>query len=437
VLPATVLSSSVRAAHSSKPALAGVGVGGVGFGQLQDLEKAGFEIVALCDVDFAYARKAFDKWPQARRYKDFREMLQTEGDKADAVYCGTPDHTHTIVTLEALRRRKHVCCVKPLTRTVAESSAVLEAVRAAGTKTQMTASPNTGEDGCRITELIQGGAIGPVREVHIWTARPWWPQGMLRPAGEDPVPADLDWKLWLGPAPQRPYKGDWPAGSAPVEQVNAFGGKSPFGNGVYHPFNFRGWWDFGTGALGDMGCHYFNTPFRALGLRYPISVQATGTRVFPESAPLAAMVTYDFPARGEMPPVRVTWYDGGLRPPAPKELAGKPLDEEGILYVGDAGKMLGSQVLPGAKGKDPASIAKTLERRGGTWAEWYEAVTKDTRAGCDFEWSVPLTAMVLLGNIALRTGKHLAWDAQTLRFTNSPEANQLLTPKYENGWKLG
>ena len=263
---------------SGKPSLAGVGVGGVGFGQLQGCAEAGFHIVALCDVDDRYAKKAFDQWPQARRYRDYREMLQAEGDKIDAVYCGTPDHTHALVTLAALRRKKHVCCVKPLTRTIHEGRVVLEASRKAGVATQVTAAPNTSDEACRTCELIWAGAIGAVREVHIWTDRPVWPQGMLRPQGADPVPLELDWKLWLGPCRERPFKGDWPAGDTALQQVRAAWQKA-----VYHPFNFRGWWDFGTGALGDMGCHYLNTPFRAPRLVHPTSVQATATKVFAET----------------------------------------------------------------------------------------------------------------------------------------------------------
>jgi len=210
IVPRHVLGGA--AAPSNKIALAAVGVGGVGFGQVQACEKEGFQIVALCDLDDVYAKKAYDRWPQARRYKDFREMVATEGDKIDAVYCGTPDHTHAVVTLAALRRKKHVCCVKPLTRTIRECRTIVDAARQAGVATQVTAEPNTSEDACRTCELIWAGAIGDVHEVHIWTNRPLWPQGMVRPEGEDPVPSTFDWDLWLGPSPARPFKDKWPAG---------------------------------------------------------------------------------------------------------------------------------------------------------------------------------------------------------------------------------
>ena len=435
IVPARVLGADGQTPPSGRLSLAGVGVGGVGFPQLQDFEKAGFNIVALCDVDDVYAKKAFDKWPQARRYRDYREMLRAEGDKIDAVHVATPDHTHALVTLAVLRRGKHVCCVKPLTRTIHESRVIVEAARKAGVATQVTAQPNTSETACRTCELIQAGAIGAVREVHVWSNRPLWPQGMQRPPGEDAVPDTFDWKMWLGPAPQRPFKDKWPDGSYALDQVKAAGKKGPSVKAVYHPWNFRGWWDFGTGALGDMGCHYLNTPFRALKLAHPTRVQASATQVFAETAPLAAVVTYDFPARGEMPPLRLIWYDGGLKPPALGDFEGRPPDG-GALYIGDEGKMLGTTVLPGSRATKFESLPKTLPRRGGTWAEWFEACKGGEPAGCNFNWAGPLTETVLLGNIAIRTGKRLEWDAAQMKFTNDEPANDLVKESYQNGWSL-
>ena len=316
LIPDRVLGRAGNPAAGSKLTLAAVGVGGVGFGQVQACEGAGFEIVALCDVDDVYAQKAFDRWPQARRYRDFREMLDQEDDKIDAVYCGTPDHTHAIITLAALRRGKHVCCVKPLTRTIQENRVVVQAAREAGVATQVTASPNTSETGCRTCELIAAGAIGPVREVHVWSNRPLWPQGMLPPAHQDPVPSTLDWDLWIGPAPMRPFTAKWPEDHYALRQIKAAGTKGGKLRAVYHPWNFRGWWDYGTGALGDMGCHHVNTPYRALKLADPIRVQASATQVFEDTAPLASIVAYDFPPRDDMPACRMIWYDGGLRPSA-------------------------------------------------------------------------------------------------------------------------
>lgn len=439
ILPASVLGRGGEKAPSRKPALAGVGVGGVGFGQLAELEQDGFSIVALCDVDDVFAKKAYDQWPQARRYRDFREMFEAEGDRIDAVHCATPDHTHALIALAALRRRKHLCCVKPLTRTVHEGRVLLAAARAAGVATQMTAAPHTTDAPRRVNEWLDAGLLGAVREVHLWSNRPVWPQGMLRPAGEDAVPATLDWKLWLGPAPARPFKDKWPADSYPLRQLKANPDWIAQYNGVYHPFNFRGWWDFGTGALGDMGCHHFNPVVKSLRLGPPIRVEATATKVTPETAPLAAIVTYDFAARGSLPPCRVVWYDGGLQPPRPVELDA-PLPEEGALYIGDDGKLLyswqGGQFLSSRLAARAKEVPATLPRRPGTWGEFREACNGGEPAGCAFDWAVPLTEMVLLGNLAIRTGKRLDWDAAARRFTNHEPANALLEEPYHNGWTL-
>jgi predicted dehydrogenase len=436
ILPGHVLGAPGQSAPSGKFALAAVGVGGVGFGQVQACERAGFQIVALCDVDDVYAQKAYDRWPQARRYRDFREMLDAEDDKIDAVYCGTPDHTHAIITLAALRKNKHVCCVKPLTRTIEECRVVVQTAREAGVATQVTASPNTSEAACRTCELIQAGAIGPVREVHIWSNRPLWPQGMLPPKDQDAVPSTLDWDLWVGPAPRRPFAATWPEGHYALEQIKARRGKGYGLRAVYHPWNFRGWWDFGTGALGDMGCHHLNTPYRALQLTHPTSVHACATVVFDDTAPLASIVTYDFPARGDMPPVRVVWYDGGLKPSCPVEMEGRPLPSEGTLYVGDEGKMLGRAILPASRAEKFQDVPKTLPRRSGTWGEWFEACEGREQAGCHFEWAGLLTEFVLLGNIAIRTGKRLEWDAANMRITNDQDANKYVAEPYQNGWSL-
>ncbi len=430
LVPRRVLGGPGQTPPSETLRLAGVGVGGVGFGQLRSCDKVGFQIDVLCDVDDVYAKKAFDHWPQARRYRDYREMLQAEGDKIDAVYCGTPDHTHAVIVMEALRRKKHVCCVKPLTRTVHESRTVVEAARRAGTATQVTASANTSDRACRTCELIWAGAIGDVKEVHIWSNRPLWPQGMDRPPGDDPIPKTLDWDLWVGPAPMRPFKNVWPDGSLELKQVAARASK-----GVYHPWNFRGWWDFGTGALGDMGCHHLNTPFRALKLKYPTAVAASSTRVLPETAPLGSIVTYDFPAREGMPPVRVVWYDGGLKPSYVGEMEGRKMPGSGTLYVGTKGKMLDGRLLPEGLGPKFAEVPKTLARRSGTWGEWHEACRGGEPAGCNFEWAGPLTEFVLLGNIALRTGKPLAWRGEVMKLADDT-ANGYLEEPYREGWSL-
>jgi len=425
---------------SEKPALAAVGVGGVGYGQVQRCESAGFQVVALCDVDQVYAKRAFDRWPQARRYRDFREMLQAEGDRIDAVYCGTPDHTHAVVSMAALKARKHVLTVKPLTRTIWEGRKLAEEAAKAGVMTQMTASPASTEPGCRTCEMIWDGVIGDVTEVHIWSNRPLWPQGMVRPAGSDPVPETFDWDLWLGPAPRRPFVAQWPEGALPLLQTIS----SRPRKAVYHPWNFRGWYDFGTGALGDMGCHHWNIPRRALRLGHPTAVSATSTKVMQESWPLASIVTYEFPARGDMPPLRVTWYDGGLKPPRPPELEeDRRLPSSGILYIGTKGTMVGSgtsgipELIPKPKMKAYQQPPKTLERRSGIYGEWIEAIRGGPVPSEHWpQCAVPLTELVLLGCIAVRLGKYLKWDGPNMRFTNSEEANKLIKPDYENGWTL-
>ena len=433
IVPRHVLGGTGYVAPSDQTALAGVGIGGVGHGQLQGCQAAGFNVVALCDVDDVYAKRSYDKWPQARRYRDYREMLEAEADRVDAVYCGTPDHSHAVICMEALRKKKHLLCVKPLTRTIHECRTVVEAAVKAGVATQVTASANTSDRACRTCELIAAGAVGPVREVHIWSNRPLWPQGMQRPDGQDEVPSTLDWDLWLGPAAMRPFVAEWPEGHYAMVQVTA-GRPRP---AVYHPWNFRGWWAFGTGALGDMGCHHLNTPFRALKLKYPTSVHATASKVFEETAPLASIVTYNFPARHDMPPVRVVWYDGGLQPPCPKALEGQSLPAGGgELYVGDEGVMLKDQVFPASRAKKFSDVPKTLTRRSGTWREWWEACHGGQKAGCHFEWAGLLTEFVLLGNLAIRIGRRLDWDAEAIRFTNDDPANKLVQEEYRSGWSL-
>ncbi|NLS92454.1 MAG: Gfo/Idh/MocA family oxidoreductase [Planctomycetaceae bacterium] len=427
-----VLGGEGNTPPSEKPTLAGIGVGGVGHGQMKACDSVGFQVVALCDVDEVYAKKSFDNWPQARRYRDYRELLDAEKD-VDAVYVGTPDHSHAVICLAALEAGKHLCCVKPLTRTVKELRKVVGVAREKGVATQVTASPNTSAVACRTCELIAAEAIGTVREVHIWSNRPLWPQGMQRPEGEDPIPKTFDWDLWLGPARVRPFKAEWPDGHYAVAQVKS--NRNPR-RAVYHPWNFRGWWDFGTGALGDMGCHHANTPYRALNLTQPTAVEASATMVFAETAPLASIVNYDFPEHEGRPPVRLVWYDGGLRPPRPKQLEGANYPSEGTMYLGDEGVMLGSTVYPLDRGKKFLDVPETLPRRPGTWGEWIEAVRGGEPAGCNFDWAERITEFVLLGNLAIRVGQPLSWDARADRFSNSDQANAMLHDEYREGWTL-
>ena len=435
IVPSTVLGGPRHLPPSETIQVAGIGIGGVGHGQIRSVStQPGTKIVVLCDVDDVYADRTYKNFPEARRYRDYREMLATEGDKIDAVYCGTPDHTHAVITLAALSRGKHVCCVKPLTRTIHEERILAPAARQARVATQVTASSNTTDAVCRLCEMIWDGAIGDVREAHVWSNRPLWPQGMLRPPGQDQIPKTLDWDLWIGPAPMRPFVSEWRDGDLALRQIKASRRPRP---AVYHPWNFRGWWDFGTGALGDMGCHHFNHVFKALKLRYPTSISASASKVFEETAPLASIVTYDFPAREGMPPLRLHWYDGGLKPPRPAELeAGVELPASGNMYVGDKGTILGNQIIPESKMKAYKLPPRSLKRRSGTWGEWVEAIRGGEPASCNFDWAGILTEAVLLGNIAIRAGQKLDWDAESMRFTNNDAANEYVKASYRSGWTL-
>ena len=430
---ATILPSHVLGLDGSKPPseklnIAGIGVGGRGADDLVGVSSE--NIVALCDVDWGYAAKTFKKYPNAKLYKDYRKMLEEQKD-IDAVIVATPDHNHAMASMTAIKAGKHVYCEKPLTHSVWEAQQLAQAAREHKVATQMGNQGQASEATRRLCEMVWDGAIGPVREVHIWTDRPsnglfnvYWPQGVERPKGTPPVPEKLDWDLWLGPAPERPY------------------------NPAYLPFVWRGWWDFGTGALGDIGCHACDPVFRALKLHYPISVEASSTRVNKETYPLASIVTYHFPARDPMPPVKLTWYDGGMRPPRPPELEeGELMGANGHLLVGDKGKILGGHsgyhLIPESRAKEYGDPPRMLERSIGHYKEWIEACKGGKPAGSNFDWAGPLAEVVLMGNVALRhdlreelTYKKLLWDGAAKRFTNSEDANQFLRREYRSGWKL-
>jgi predicted dehydrogenase len=441
IVPRHVLGGRAYAAPSEKLNIAGVGIGGVGRSFLQGCaQEATARIAFLCDVDHQYAKPVFEEYPQAQRYRDYREMLDKEGKNIDAVLVATPDHTHAMITMEAIRRRKHVLCVKPLTRTIHEARMVCEAARKAGVATQVTASSSTSESAATLCEIIQDGAIGEVREVHCWSNRPLWPQGMERPAGSDPVPAHFDWDLWLGPAPLRPFKDKWGKDHLVMKQA-----KHQYSfDAVYHPWNFRGWWDFGTGALGDMGCHHLNTLFRALKLGHPTSVWASSTKVMAEATPLASTVVWEFPARDSLPPVTVYWYDGGIKPPRPSDLEEtRNWPDEGNLYVGAKGKILGDtnsgRIIPESRMQSYKLPPKMLPRsnfKNIPTGEWIRACRGGAPASCNFDVGGLLAEVVLLGNIAIRRGKKLSWDAPHMRFTNDEQANQYIKEPYRDGWQL-
>ncbi|MBL9137241.1 MAG: Gfo/Idh/MocA family oxidoreductase [Verrucomicrobiales bacterium] len=447
IVPGRVLGLGGEAAPSNRLNIAGIGVGGQGGHDVSQFPND--NIVALCDVDWRHAAGTFKKFPQAQKFKDYREMLD-KVKEIDAVVVGTPDHQHAFASMAAIRRGKHVYCEKPLTHSVWEARQVAEAARQARLSTQMGNQGQASEETRRLCEIVWSGAIGKVTEVHIWTDRPsrglfdeYWPQGVRRPSDTPPVPADLDWDLWLGPAPMRPY------------------------HPIYAPFKWRGWWDFGTGALGDIGCHSFDPVFRALKLGAPTSVQASSSRVNEETFPLASMVTYQFPARPAevqlnnfqvanltgtdagaiaMPPVKLVWYDGGLRPPRPADLEDdEVLGDNGRLLVGTEGYILGGRIYPEKRRIEVGRLEAKIPRvPQGAYAEWSACCKQNTRAGSHFDWAGPLAETVLLGNVGLRvqlreklTRSQLLWDSAGFQFTNVPEANAFLRRTYREGWSLG
>jgi len=419
IVPRHVLGGAGNTAPSEKLNIAGIGVGGRGAGDIGEVSSE--NIVALCDVDWRNAAGTFKKYPKARQYRDFRKMLDKEKKNIDAVVVATPDHTHAVATMMAIKMGKHVYCEKPLAHDIFEVRKLTEAAREAKVATQLGNQGQASEGTRLVCEFIWDGAIGPVREVHSWCNRPISPRGIDRPKDTPPVPEGLSWDLWLGTAPERPY------------------------HSCYLPFSWRGWWDFGTGVLGDIGCHQFVSIFRALKLGYPTSVEACTSGVNSETAPLASIVRYEFPARGDMPPVKLTWYDGGLMPPRPAELEdGRRFGgADSNLYVGDKGKMLSHRLIPEARMKEYKKPAKTLPRSPGHHREWLLACKGGPPARSNFELSGPMAEVVLLGNIAVHMGQtlyekglKLYYDGPNMRITNMPEANQYIRREYRKGWTL-
>lgn len=416
-------------APSNKLNIAGVGVGGMGASNLRQCE--GENIVALCDVDSQNAAHVFKRYPKARIYKDYREMLDKQKD-IDALVIATPDHTHAVITMAAMQAGKHVYCQKPLTHTVHEARKITEAARRYKVQTQMGNQGHSSEQIRQLKEWLADGAIGDVREVYAWTDRPVgghvWSTFAVRAKPKDtpPVPESLDWDLWLGPAPYRPYHPE------------------------YHPTKWRAWLDFGTGSLGDMGCHILDPAFWALDLGAPESLQATSTHwqeeVSSQTFPRASIVRYQFPARGNRPPVKLVWSDGRLLPPIPDDLEpGRKIPESGAFIIGENGSMMhgshgagGLRIIPESKNKEYKRPAKTLPRvKGSHEGDWIRACKDGKPASSNFNYGGALTEMVLLGMIAIRVkDRKLNWDGKNLRFTNSEEANELLHIKYRDGWHL-
>ncbi len=431
IVPGYALGGGRQSAPSDKINIACVGAGGQAAWDIDELEKAGARIAFLCDVDLKHAEETFAKYPQVPKYRDYREMIEKEKEKIDAVLVAVPDHTHAPASMFAIKRGKHVYCEKPLTRTVYEARAIGRAAREAKVATQMGNQGMAFEGNRLINEWIWAGAIGDVREVHVWSDRPthkgknplWWAQGIERPTDTPPVPETLAWDLWLGSAPVRPY------------------------NPAYVPFAWRGWWDFGSGGLGDMGIHNIAPAFSALKLGAPVSVYSCSTPVFAETLPMASLVHYEFPARGEMPPVTLHWYDGGLVPARPKELEDdRELNrEDGLIFVGDRGTILvegwggeSPRLIPESRMKSFRRPPQTLPRSIGHHKEWLEACKGNGTPRSNFpDFAGPLTEAVLLGTVSVRLGgKKLYWDSANMKVTNSDEANKLLHYEYRPGWAL-
>jgi len=426
IVPSHVLGGPKRTPPSEKLNIAGIGVGGMGKSNLRQLESE--NVVALCDVDHDYAAETFKRYPKAKVHTDFRKMLDEHKD-IDAVVIATPDHTHAVISMEAMRRGKHVYCQKPLTHDVYESRMLEKAACQTGVVTQMGIQGHSMEGARLICEWIWDGAIGDVHQVDAWCSLSYYPFGHTwwsskwsrRPAETPPVPSTLDWDLWLGPAPDRPY------------------------HPAYHPGVWRCWWDFGCGMMGDRGAHTLDPVFWALKLGHPTSVEATSLDLNPDTHPVASIVTYRFPARGTLPPVKLTWYDG-LRPPRPLELEdGRRMGnvEGGALFNGTKGKLMagvygeGPRLIPESRMKEYEQPPKTIPRvKGSHEQDWADACKTGRLPGANLQYSGLLTEVCLLGNVARRVDTRIEWDPVNMKVTNVPEANKYIRTQYREGWTL-
>ncbi len=415
------------AGPNEKLNIAIIGAGGRGGGNLESV--ASENIVALCDVNGKALAAAAAKFPKARVIADFRKLYDF-ANEFDAVVVSTCEHTHAFATLPALQLGKHVYCEKPLTHDVWEARIIREAAEKAGVATQMGTQIHAGDNYRRVVELVQTGAIGPVREVHVWVGRAWGWQSkeeaeqagdivfvQERPAEASPIPEGLDWDLWVGPAPMRPY------------------------NDVYFPGpKWYRWWDFGNGTMSDLGSHWIDLPFWALNLRVPLTITPEdGPPPHPEIAPASMRVAYEYGARGDMPPLRLTWYQGKCKPALWNDNA-IPKWDSGVLFVGDKGMLLADYgkhlLLPEAQYRDFQPPAPFIPPSIGHHAEWIHACKTGAPTTCNFGYAGWLTEANHLGNVAYRVGKKLEWDPDTMRAKNAPEADPFIRREYRAGWKL-
>lgn len=411
---------------NSKLNIAGIGVGGRGAGNVD--KAAGENIVAICDIDAGYLAKAAEKFPKARVYKDFRKLYD-EVKELDAVIVSTTEHTHAVAVMPALQMKKHVYCEKPLSHNVREARLMTEAARDAGVVTQVGTQIHAGNNYRRVVELVRAGAVGSVSEVYVWVSRAWGRQSKAeaeeakdivhveeRPAEGMPVPPGVEWDLWIGPAPFRPY------------------------HEVYLPGpKWYRWWDFGNGTMSDLGSHWIDLPFWALDLDAPLTVEAFGPRPHPELAPATMSARYTYGPRAGRGPLALTWYQGRTKPPIWNE-GGIPQWPNGVLFVGDQGMLLSDYgkhiLLPEAKFSGYQRPPESIPASPGHHEEWILACKGEGTTTCPFAYSGPLTEANHLGNVAHRAGRKIEWDARNLRIPNYPEAEVFLGREYRAGWKL-
>ncbi|NOX65712.1 MAG: Gfo/Idh/MocA family oxidoreductase [Chlorobi bacterium] len=435
IVPRHVLGGPGFIPPSDKLNIAGIGIGGMGKNNIKNC--ADENIVALCDIDDAYAAPVFKEYPKAKKYHDYRKMLEEQKD-IDAIIIATPDHTHAVIAMAAIKAGKHVYVQKPLTHSVSEARMLTEAAREYKVVTQMGNQGHSGNGTRLICEWIWDGAIGDIKEVHAWTNRPVWPQGIEvdRPKETPPVPSTLDWDMWIGPAAFRPY------------------------HPAYLPEKWRGWWDFGTGSLGDLGLHIMDPAFWALKLKYPETVEGNISTYWEgfwkytepknEMYPRSTIVRYKFPEREGMPPVKLTWWDGGLMPPRPEELEeGRKMGDSdgGLLFIGDKGKLMtgcygeNPRLIPETKMREYKLPEPTIERipsgSAGHEKDWVRACKGGKPASSNFDYAGPFAEMVLMGNLAVRfPNKKLLWDGPNMTVTNNVEANAYVKRQYREGWSL-
>jgi predicted dehydrogenase len=449
IVPRYVLGGPGYVAPSDTVYIAGIGAGGKGTSDLTSCaESQHAKIAVLCDVDDKMAARSRKNFPDAKYYKDFREMFEKEHTNIDAVTVSTPDHTHAVAAMAAIQLGKHVYVQKPLTHSIGEARALTEAASKYKVVTQMGNQAASGEPVRRMKEIVDAGLIGDVTRVYAWSNRPVWPQGVAAPTGKHDIPDELDWDLWLGPAEKIDY------------------------NPAYHPFNWRGWWRFGTGALGDMACHIMDPVFRILPIDYPTEVECSATAAYEgffriahyhESCPASSIIHLKFPRTDGLGEIRLTWMDGGLRPQMPDGI----MDEDevanldnGVIFEGSKGKMIGNQgihplLLPRSLNEQIAGVPLTEERvPEGHYVAWVEACMKgveESNLASKFEYAGPFTEAVLMGNLAIRSyqysmqenggfaypgRKKLLWDARNMKITNFEPANEFVMRQYRDGWSL-